>query len=137
MNDPFAVLEIDSDAGSAEIRAAYLQLARLHHPDRHTGARARRIATRRMQRINEAYEVLKDPDRRRECRGRLAAAAERRTQRTKDGSFMSSPARGGRCGLDSRIAGVLREALRDCLGVDGTDSYSRSVLLCGGIGLTW
>lgn len=43
-----------------QIRKAYRQLVRLHHPDLHPGDVG---ATRRAQEINEAYETLSDPAR--------------------------------------------------------------------------
>jgi curved DNA-binding protein len=57
-HDYYAVLGVARSASAEEIRAAYRKLARKHHPDvdRSPGA------TERFQRINEAYEVLKDPE---------------------------------------------------------------------------
>ena len=48
------------DADAAEVRQAYLRLARTHHPDR-TGGDADR-----MQAVNAAWAVLGDPIRRRQ-----------------------------------------------------------------------
>ena len=63
----YDVLGVDRTASAAEVRKAYLQLAREHHPDFHTTASdAFRLANEReMQRINEAWAVLSDADRRR------------------------------------------------------------------------
>jgi hypothetical protein len=47
--------------GQDAIKAAYRRLLKLHHPDRSSSI----DANRRMQEINEAYEVLSDPGRRR------------------------------------------------------------------------
>jgi len=62
----YDVLGVEPTASAAEIRRAYLQLARDHHPDFHsTASEAYRLANEReMQRINEAWTVLGDPDRR-------------------------------------------------------------------------
>ena len=57
--DAYRVLQVDVDALPAVIRAAYHALARLYHPDG-TAPDAARMAT-----INGAYELLRDPDRRR------------------------------------------------------------------------
>ncbi len=46
------------------IERAYRALVRKYHPDR-TAPEATAEATRRMQAINEAYEVLRDPAKRR------------------------------------------------------------------------
>jgi curved DNA-binding protein CbpA len=63
----YDVLGVAPDAGALEVRRAYLRLARDHHPDFHsTAPRELRAANEReMQRINEAWEVLGDPERRR------------------------------------------------------------------------
>lgn len=62
----YDVMGVDPTASAAEIRKAYLQLARDHHPDFHsTASDAYRLANEReMQRINEAWTVLSDPARR-------------------------------------------------------------------------
>lgn len=56
-------LKVARDATPAQIRAAYRQLTRQHHPDRNPGnADAQRV----MSVINVAYDVLSDPARRQE-----------------------------------------------------------------------
>jgi curved DNA-binding protein CbpA len=62
----YDVLDVESDASPNEIRKAYLALARQYHPDFHTdaGAAARAANEREMQRINEAWSVLSDEQRR-------------------------------------------------------------------------
>lgn len=52
--DYYKVLGVKKTASDEEIRKAYLTAAKLHHPDR--GGREVK-----MNRINEAYETLKDP----------------------------------------------------------------------------
>ena len=63
----YDVIGVDPTASAVEVRKAYLQLAREHHPDFHsTAPAAYRLANEReMQRINEAWAVLSDPERRR------------------------------------------------------------------------
>ena len=63
----YDVLGVAVDATSEQVRAAYLALARTHHPDQHASAsEAERAANEReMQRINTAWQVLGDADRRR------------------------------------------------------------------------
>lgn len=56
-------LGVDPAASAAEIRRAYLSLARSAHPDFHNGSEARRRdAEERMRRINAAWAVLGDVD---------------------------------------------------------------------------
>ncbi len=66
MNDPlYARLGVTPSASAADIRSAYLKLARIHHPDFHTNDAARQSNEREMQSINEAWAILGDPERRR------------------------------------------------------------------------
>jgi curved DNA-binding protein CbpA len=62
----YEVLGVDAGASTAEIRRAFVRLARMHHPDRNASAdaEARRAAERRMQLINEAWSVLGDEQQR-------------------------------------------------------------------------
>ena len=73
----YDLLDVAPDATVAEIRRAYVGLARAHHPDHHAGAAvaARTANEREMQRINEAWAVLGDAERRRAYDVTLARAA--------------------------------------------------------------
>ena len=59
MLDYYAILEVSSSASTSEIKKSYRRLARLHHPDLNQDARDTQI-----KRLNEAYEVLRDPKKR-------------------------------------------------------------------------
>jgi hypothetical protein len=63
----YEVLGVPPGATAAEVRRAYLHLARTHHPDRHAeGDRTEREAAEaRMRSVNEAWAVLGDAARRR------------------------------------------------------------------------
>lgn len=65
MQDHYRTLDADPGASAAELRAAYLKLARANHPDRFGGPE-RHAAQARMQQINEAWNVLGVPHKRRE-----------------------------------------------------------------------
>ena len=60
--DYYNVLGVGRDASQDDIKAAYRKLARKWHPDVNAGDAA---AEKRFKEINEAHEVLGDPDRRR------------------------------------------------------------------------
>ncbi len=57
----YEILGVDRDIEGDEIKRAYRRLARTYHPDMNPGDKA---AEERFKDINEAYEVLSDPDRR-------------------------------------------------------------------------
>jgi len=59
--DYYKVLGINKNATQDEIRAAYRKLARKHHPDLNQNDRE---ANKKFQQINEANEVLSDPENR-------------------------------------------------------------------------
>ncbi|XP_028802125.1 uncharacterized protein LOC114757292 [Neltuma alba] len=61
--DYYKILEVDYDATDDAIRSNYIRLALKWHPDKKKGQDA---ATSRFQEINEAYQVLSDPAKRRE-----------------------------------------------------------------------
>ncbi len=56
MPDYYTILEVSPTATVAEIKRSYRRLARLHHPDLNQQALDTHI-----KRLNEAYEVLRDP----------------------------------------------------------------------------
>lgn len=61
--DYYAVLGVPRTASQAEIKKAFRKLARQHHPDAKPGDTA---AERRFKEVNEANEVLGDPDKRKQ-----------------------------------------------------------------------
>ncbi|HHP51592.1 MAG TPA: hypothetical protein ENM97_07615, partial [Moorella mulderi] len=61
--DYYEILGVSRDATQEEIKAAYRKLARQWHPDLHTG-KDKEIAEEKFKLINEAYEVLSDPEKR-------------------------------------------------------------------------
>jgi len=61
----YEILGVDPDASVAEIKHAYLGLARREHPDLHNQSPESRLAAEdRMRAINAAWAVLSDPDER-------------------------------------------------------------------------
>jgi len=61
--DYYEVLGVPRDAPAEEIKRAFRTLARRHHPDRASPAN-RDVAEAKFKEVNEAYEVLRDPDKR-------------------------------------------------------------------------
>lgn len=62
MRDPYSLLGVQKDAGPDEIKAAWRSKAKTLHPDHN---RDDPLASRRFAEVGQAYEVLKDPERRR------------------------------------------------------------------------
>lgn len=60
MIDYYSILEVPKTASEEEIKKAYRKLALKYHPDKETGDKEK------FQQIQEAYEVLSDPVRRRD-----------------------------------------------------------------------
>src|SRR5579864_7087749 len=59
--DYYEILGVARDASGEDIKRAYRRLARTHHPD---VSHDKSEAEHRFKAINEAYEVLSDPDKR-------------------------------------------------------------------------
>ena len=59
--DYYSVLEVDKKASTDEIKKAYRKLARKYHPDLNPNDTE---ANKKFQQINEANEVLSDPEKR-------------------------------------------------------------------------
>jgi curved DNA-binding protein len=59
--DYYAILGVPRDAAAADIKKAFRKLARKHHPD---VAKDKKSAEEKFKEINEAYEVLGDPEKR-------------------------------------------------------------------------
>lgn len=60
--DPYEVLGVRPDATAGQVRAAHRRLVMRHHPDRDRSPGA----AERFQRVQAAYDLLGDPDHRRQ-----------------------------------------------------------------------
>jgi curved DNA-binding protein CbpA len=56
--DPYQILQVSPTAEQEVLRAAYRALALKYHPDRDASARA----VRRMIELNQAYEMVREPE---------------------------------------------------------------------------
>ncbi len=74
MRDPYEVLGVSKKASEAEIKKAYRNLAKKHHPDKHANDPK---AVKRFQEISAAYEIVGDKDKRTQFdRGEIDAAGQ-------------------------------------------------------------
>ena len=61
--DYYKVLGLARDADELQIKGAYRKMVKLHHPDKaHRLGITKEDAERKMAQVNEAYEVLSDPE---------------------------------------------------------------------------
>ncbi|HWO41416.1 MAG TPA: J domain-containing protein [Candidatus Eisenbacteria bacterium] len=74
----YELLGVAPTASLDEIKSAYRELVKRHHPDLFSNERDKNRANEKLLRINQAYAVLGDPARRREYDERRAARAEPR-----------------------------------------------------------
>lgn len=58
MNDPYQVLGVPESASDAEVKKAYLNLARKYHPDNYHDNPLADLAQEKMKEINAAYEEI-------------------------------------------------------------------------------
>ncbi|KAG4028734.1 hypothetical protein MFRU_019g00270 [Monilinia fructicola] len=61
--DYYKILGVSKDADELQIKAAYRRAIKLNHPDKaHKQGITKEVAEKKMAAINEAYEVLSDPE---------------------------------------------------------------------------
>ncbi len=88
--DYYEVLGVARDATGKAIKDAYRKLARQYHPDLQTTPAKKKTSEEKFKEINEAYEVLGDPEKRKKY-NRLGS-------RWKDGMDFTPPPGGGQSG---------------------------------------
>jgi curved DNA-binding protein CbpA len=96
--DPYKTLQVDPEAEDEVIEAAYRRLARKYHPDVAPGPDAQD----RMVRINQAWEVLRDPTRR--------AALDRARTRTAGSAARAAAADARTAAADARARSAAQAA---------------------------
>jgi len=60
--DYYKVLGVDRDADDRELKKVYRKLTKQYHPDKYRGELSAEEVHKKMSSINEAYEVLSDPE---------------------------------------------------------------------------
>jgi DnaJ-class molecular chaperone len=89
MRDPYQVLGVAKSASEAEIKKAFRNLAKKHHPDTHAGDEA---AKKRFQEISAAYDILGDKDKRAKFdAGEIDASGNPRGFDPRAGGFRGNP----------------------------------------------
>lgn len=90
--DYYKVLEVAHDADERQIKAAYRRMTKLHHPDKAVRqGYTKEEAEKKMAGINEAYEVLSDP----ELRARFDRGDDPNSNERQSQPFQGSPFGGG------------------------------------------
>lgn len=64
MKDLYRILEVDRKASIDVIEKAYKVLAKKYHPDLQSTQESKKVAEEKIKKINEAYEILKDNEKR-------------------------------------------------------------------------
>ncbi|WP_447972628.1 molecular chaperone DnaJ [Nitrospira sp. Kam-Ns4a] len=62
--DYYDILGIDRNASEEDIKKAFRKLARQYHPDLQSSDQQKKAAEEKFKEINEAYEILSDPEKR-------------------------------------------------------------------------
>uniref|UniRef100_A0A7V4KF90 Chaperone protein DnaJ n=1 Tax=Fervidobacterium pennivorans TaxID=93466 RepID=A0A7V4KF90_FERPE len=101
--DYYEILGVPRNASEDEIKAAYKRLVKEWHPDRHTGEK-KKEAEQKFKEIQEAYEVLSDPQKR---------AMYDKFGYVGEGGYVYEPSRGtGGFGFED-ISDIFRDFLND------------------------
>lgn len=64
MTSHYDTLGVSKNATQTEIKKAYAKLSLAEHPDKKQGEEAKKIATEKIAKINAAYDILKDEEKR-------------------------------------------------------------------------
>jgi curved DNA-binding protein len=116
----YAALGLDRNCSGDQIRTAYRMLAKLHHPDLN---RSTPDAMARTQALNEAYEILSDPARRRAYDEEFART-ERSPAKKRSGTASVHVAKDVHLGIEELLRGTtLIVSVNDPSNVDGPENY--------------
>lgn len=82
MSNYYEILGVEQNATAQDIRSRYLFLARAFHPDRFSEPERKAVADNEMKRINVAYTVLSNPQKREEYDAKLKGGDTEGNQHT-------------------------------------------------------
>lgn len=83
----YEILGLAPDCSQGDVKRAYHELAKAYHPDLNSSGRAQEI----MRSLNEAYEVLSDPQKRAEYDDRLRMMSRSTVINNDEGSAVNEP----------------------------------------------
>ena len=119
--DYYKTLGVDKNASDKDIKRAYRRLARQHHPDVNQDDPR---AEERFKEVNEAYEVLSDPEKRNKF-DRLGSDWQRWQQTGQQpGGFDWGQWTTNRAGGDAHVRYATAEDLQDLFGGGGGSTFS-------------
>ncbi|MDD3434778.1 MAG: DnaJ domain-containing protein [Candidatus Pacebacteria bacterium] len=93
----YSILEIPFSATAQDIKDAYAVQTQIYHPDKYTDCseKVRKKVQKRMEKINRAWEILKDPQKRadynKEYKSRLKSKSSRTTSQNNTSSTPPDP----------------------------------------------
>lgn len=104
--DLHEILGVKKDATEAEIRKAFLKLAKKYHPDVNPGNKE---AEQKFKEVNLAYEVLKDPKKRAQYEQMRAAGADPFARAAQGGAWRGGQTYGGQDFGDLGLGDLFQE----------------------------
>jgi len=66
LQDHYKILKLSNDCSQRDVKKAYIKLSLVWHPDKHADPQKKAVANQEMVRVNAAYEVLSNTERRAE-----------------------------------------------------------------------
>ncbi|NMB41856.1 MAG: DnaJ domain-containing protein [Firmicutes bacterium] len=87
MEDYYKVLGVSADSSDEEIKKAYRELVKQYHPDKFTDNPLRHLAEDMLKKINTAYEILGDKDKRKryeQARRQKMSRKQEKPKKSKD-----------------------------------------------------
>lgn len=119
-NNHYATLGLHRRCTASQIRDAYRLLAKKYHPDLNPGSRE---AVTRTQQLNAAYEILSDPDHRRDYDNELAAD-ETSAAPKRSGKFERNVSQDANMRLEEFLRGAKLEVrIKDPGNPNGVETY--------------